>query len=100
MLGIRPTIARFKASALLGPNAEKPPPQRRGRIAKTRENHSFGTAGDHSLERNINNTMAAGARASYNPNNFLNQPVFAFLFWATAAYFDFQLSSKEDELLR
>ena len=33
-------------------------------------------------------------------NNFLNQPVFAFLFWATAAYFDFQLSSKEDELLR
>ena len=33
-------------------------------------------------------------------NNFLNQPVFAFLFWATAAYFDFQLSSKDDELLR
>ena len=33
-------------------------------------------------------------------NNFLNQPVFAFLFWATAAYFDYQLSSKEDELLR
>ena len=33
-------------------------------------------------------------------NNFLNQPVFAFLFWATAAYFDYQLSSKDDELLR
>ena len=33
-------------------------------------------------------------------NNFLKQPVFAFLFWATAAYFDFQLSSKDDELLR
>jgi O-antigen ligase len=33
-------------------------------------------------------------------NNFLNQPVFAFLFWATAAYFDYQLSGKDNELLR
>jgi O-antigen ligase len=33
-------------------------------------------------------------------NNFLNQPAFAILFWGTAAYFDYQLSHKDHELLR
>ena len=33
-------------------------------------------------------------------NNFLNQSVFAFLFWGTAAYLDVQLSRNKDELLR
>lgn len=32
-------------------------------------------------------------------NNFLNQSVFAFLFWGTAAYLDVQLSRNKDELL-
>lgn len=32
-------------------------------------------------------------------NNFLNQPIFAFLFWGSAAYFDLQLRRKEHELL-
>jgi len=32
-------------------------------------------------------------------NNFLNQPVFAFLFWGSAAYFDIQLRRKDNELL-
>lgn len=32
-------------------------------------------------------------------NNFLNQPVFAFLFWSFAAYFDLQLTQRRHELL-
>ena len=32
-------------------------------------------------------------------NNFLNQSVFAFLFWGTAAYLDVQLNRNKDELL-
>ena len=32
-------------------------------------------------------------------NNFLNQPVFAFLFWGCAAYFDLQLRRDHHELL-
>lgn len=33
-------------------------------------------------------------------NNFLNQSVFAFLFWGTAAYLDHKIRSQRDELLR
>ena len=33
-------------------------------------------------------------------NNFLNQSVFAFIFWGTAAYLDVQLSRNKDELLQ
>ena len=33
-------------------------------------------------------------------NNFLNQSVFAFLFWGAAAYLDYKIRSQRDELLR